>query len=147
MIQRNLTTSYGNDGVGQGGFGSAESEEMNDEWAKFMSGICSVGARLCHKWLRKSSITNSNPGLRLEFEILSIESLYKKHKNILTVPHRADFYHVLLVRKGKGHHLIDFRPVNLSSNSKFIYPCSRKNSPVRDGILVENKTAANTKVL
>lgn len=57
------------------------------------------------------------PGLRLEFEILSIESLYKKHKNILTVPHRADFYHVLFIREGKGHHLIDFRPVNLSSNT------------------------------
>ncbi len=57
------------------------------------------------------------PGLRLEFEILSIESLYKKHKNILTVPHRAEFYHVLFIRKGKGKHLIDFRPVNLSSNT------------------------------
>lgn len=57
------------------------------------------------------------PGLRLEFEILSIESLYKKHKNILTVPHRAEFYHVLFIRKGKGKHLIDFRPINLSSNT------------------------------
>lgn len=57
------------------------------------------------------------PGLRLEFEILSIGSLYKKYKNILTVPHRADFYHVLFVRKGKGHHLIDFQPVSLSSNT------------------------------
>ncbi|MBL7844343.1 MAG: helix-turn-helix domain-containing protein [Cyclobacteriaceae bacterium] len=57
------------------------------------------------------------PGLRLEFEILSIESLYKKHKNILTVPHRAEFYHVLFIRKGKSKHLINFRPVNLSSNT------------------------------
>lgn len=57
------------------------------------------------------------PGLRLEFEIQSIQSLYKKHKNILTAPHRADFYHILIVRKGKGTHLIDFKPVKLMPNS------------------------------
>ncbi|KXK23817.1 MAG: AraC family transcriptional regulator [Bacteroidetes bacterium OLB12] len=57
------------------------------------------------------------PGLKLEIEILPIQSLYKKHKNILTVPHRADFYHVLFIRKGKGQHLIDFQPIQLSSNT------------------------------
>lgn len=35
----------------------------------------------------------------------------------MTVPHRADFYHILIVREGKGIHLVDFKPVKLSSNS------------------------------
>jgi len=56
-------------------------------------------------------------GLRLEFEILSIKSLYKKHKDILTAPHRNDFYHILIIRKGSGTHLIDFQPVKLTPNS------------------------------
>lgn len=57
------------------------------------------------------------PGLRLEFEILSIRSLYKQHKHILTEPHRADFYHILIIHKGSGTHLIDFQPVKLVPNS------------------------------
>jgi AraC family transcriptional activator of pobA len=67
----------------------------------------------------KQEITNYKfkPGLRLEFEILSIKSLYKKHKNILIAPHRADFYHILIVNKGSGTHLIDFHPVKLTPNS------------------------------
>jgi len=57
------------------------------------------------------------PGLTLEFEILSIRSLYKEHKNILTAPHRADFYHILIIHKGTGTHLIDFQPVKLAPNN------------------------------
>ena len=67
----------------------------------------------------KQEITNYKfkPGLRLEFEILSIRSLYKKHKHILTEPHRADFYHILIIHKGSGTHLIDFQPIKLTPNS------------------------------
>ncbi len=67
----------------------------------------------------KQEITNYKfkPGLRLEFEILSIRSLYKKHKHILTEPHRADFYHILIIRNGSGTHLIDFQPIKLNPNS------------------------------
>ncbi|MBI1770000.1 MAG: AraC family transcriptional regulator [Bacteroidetes bacterium] len=57
------------------------------------------------------------PGLRLEFEMLSIQALYEKHRQLLTSPHRADFYHILFIRKGSGTHLIDFQPVKLVPNS------------------------------
>ncbi|HEY8938183.1 MAG TPA: AraC family transcriptional regulator [Cyclobacteriaceae bacterium] len=56
-------------------------------------------------------------GLLLEFEILSVKDLYKKHKDILTVPHRADFYHILWIHKGGGSHLIDFQPVKFKTDS------------------------------
>lgn len=67
----------------------------------------------------KESITNYKfkPGLPLEFEVLSIRDLYKKHKQILTAPHRADFYHILLIHKGSGSHLVDFKPVKLKADS------------------------------
>lgn len=67
----------------------------------------------------KREITNYKfkPGLRLEFEILSIQSLYKKHKHILIEPHRSDFYHILIIHKGSGTHLIDFQPIKLTPNS------------------------------
>lgn len=67
----------------------------------------------------KQEITNYKfkPGLKHEFEILSIQSLYNKHKDILTAPHRADFYHILSICKGGGTHLIDFQPVKLAPNS------------------------------
>lgn len=57
------------------------------------------------------------PGLGVEFEILSVKDLYKQHRDILTVPHRADFYHILWIHKGSGVHLVDFLPVKFSSDS------------------------------
>lgn len=57
------------------------------------------------------------PGLKLEFEILSLQSLYEKSKKILTSPHRADFYHIIFIHKGNGTHLIDFESVKLVPDS------------------------------
>ncbi|HEY9047220.1 MAG TPA: AraC family transcriptional regulator [Ohtaekwangia sp.] len=57
------------------------------------------------------------PGLALEFEILSVKDLYRKHKDILTSPHRADFYHILWIHKGSGTHLVDFLPVKFTKDS------------------------------
>ncbi len=67
----------------------------------------------------KDSIINYKfkPGLALEFEILSVKDLYKQHRDILTAPHRADFYHILWIHKGSGTHLVDFLPVKFTADS------------------------------
>jgi AraC family transcriptional regulator, transcriptional activator of pobA len=57
------------------------------------------------------------PGLALELEILSIKDLYAKSKKQLTLPHRADFYHIIWIEKGNTTHLVDFKPVKVSGNS------------------------------
>jgi AraC family transcriptional activator of pobA len=57
------------------------------------------------------------PGLSMELEILSIKDLYAKNKELLTLPHRADFYHIIWVEKGKATHLVDFDPVKVDKNS------------------------------
>ncbi len=67
----------------------------------------------------KNSITQYKfkPGMALEFEILSVNDLYKKHKDILIAPHRSDFYNILWIHKGSGTHLVDFLPVKFSADS------------------------------
>ena len=67
----------------------------------------------------KNSITQYKfkPGMTLEFEVLSVNDLYRKHKDILTSPHRVDFYNILWIHKGSGAHLVDFVPVKFSADS------------------------------
>jgi AraC family transcriptional activator of pobA len=57
------------------------------------------------------------PGLPMELEILSIKDLYAKSKNQLTQAHRADFYHIIWLEKGKTTHLVDFNPVKAGAGS------------------------------
>ncbi|PBQ30683.1 AraC family transcriptional regulator [Sphingobacteriaceae bacterium] len=57
------------------------------------------------------------PGLSHEFEILDVTHLYKHHKDLLTTPHRANFYHIIWFESGSGTHLVDFEPIKLKSNS------------------------------
>jgi AraC-like DNA-binding protein len=67
----------------------------------------------------KNSITQYKfkPGMVLEFEMLSVNDLYKKHRDILIAPHRSDFYHILFIHKGSGTHLVDFVPVKFTADS------------------------------
>lgn len=60
---------------------------------------------------------NFKPGLSYEFEVLDVTDLYRQHKEILTEPHRTDFYHVIWFSEGSGTHLVDFKPVKIKSNS------------------------------
>jgi AraC family transcriptional regulator, transcriptional activator of pobA len=53
----------------------------------------------------------------MELEIISIKDLYSKNRKQLTLPHRADFYHVIWIEKGNPTHLVDFNPVKISRNS------------------------------
>jgi AraC family transcriptional activator of pobA len=57
------------------------------------------------------------PGLPMELEIISIKDLYSKNKTQLTIPHRADFYHIIWVEKGNTTHLVDFNPVKVNSSA------------------------------
>lgn len=50
-------------------------------------------------------------GLPVEFEIVKLKDLYNTSKKMLTVPHRADFYHIVWFKNGEQTHLIDFEPV------------------------------------
>ncbi|KAA3632544.1 MAG: AraC family transcriptional regulator [Bacteroidetes bacterium] len=56
-------------------------------------------------------------GLKLEFEILDMSKVFESYKRVMTVPHRAQFYHVLWVEKGEGTHFVDFHPVTIEDNS------------------------------
>lgn len=56
-------------------------------------------------------------GLPIEFEIVSLNDLYKNNKQLLTNPHRTDFYHILWFQKVSATHLVDFEPVNIKPNT------------------------------
>lgn len=66
---------------------------------------------------REVSKYDFKPGLNHEFEILDVTFLYKHHKDLLTTPHRANFYHIIWFESGSGTHLIDFLPIKIKSNS------------------------------
>ncbi|MBL0745734.1 helix-turn-helix domain-containing protein [Chryseolinea lacunae] len=57
------------------------------------------------------------PSLSLEFEIISIKDLYSKNKKQITLPHRANFYHIIWIEKGSPTHLVDFHTVKVPRNS------------------------------
>jgi AraC-like DNA-binding protein len=72
-------------------------------------------------------------GLNLEFEILDLESILKTKKGMMTVPHRAQFYHILWIEKGKGTHFIDFNPINLEDNTIIFVPHNSVNMYDKEG--------------
>jgi len=55
--------------------------------------------------------------LSIEIEIISIAELYSGNRNILTLPHRCSFYHIIWVQKGRAMHHVDFTPVFLEPDS------------------------------
>jgi len=66
-------------------------------------------------------------GLNLEFEILDITERFRTKKNIMTVPHRAQFYHVLWIEKGSGTHFVDFNPIPIKDNTVIFIPHNSVN--------------------
>jgi hypothetical protein len=56
-------------------------------------------------------------GLPVDFEVINIPDLYRRHKNILSIPHRVDFYHIIWVQKGSPTHVVDFKQVTINTNS------------------------------
>lgn len=71
------------------------------------------------KEIRKYSFKD---GLKLEFEILDLPEILNSKKEMMTVPHRAQFYHVLWIEKGEGIHFVDFKPISIEDNSIIFIP-------------------------
>ncbi|SDW80931.1 AraC-type DNA-binding protein [Lutibacter oricola] len=65
--------------------------------------------------------------LELEFEILDLAKLFKSKKEMMTKPHRAQFYHILIIEKGKGTHLVDFNPIKIENNTIICVPHNSVN--------------------
>lgn len=61
-------------------------------------------------------------GLKLGFEILDLSERLETSKGLMTVPHRAQFYHILWIEKGHGTHFIDFNPVPIEDHSILFIP-------------------------
>lgn len=57
------------------------------------------------------------PGFRHEIEVLPLEKLYTEHRELVSQPHRADFYHIFWFKHGPPEHLVDFKPVRNLHNS------------------------------
>ncbi len=66
-------------------------------------------------------------GLNLEFEIIDLSKVLQSKRNMMTIPHRAQFYHVLWIEKGEGTHYIDFNPVKLEDNTIIFVPHNSVN--------------------
>ncbi len=66
-------------------------------------------------------------GLKLEFEILDLEQVYRSKKEMMTQPHRAQFFHIVWIEKGSGTHFIDFNPVLIEDNTVFFVPQNSVN--------------------
>jgi AraC-like DNA-binding protein len=61
-------------------------------------------------------------GLPREFEIINIDDLYNKAKNLISDPHRPDFYHVIWITEGNATHYVDFKPIELKPGSLLFVP-------------------------
>jgi AraC family transcriptional activator of pobA len=57
------------------------------------------------------------PGLPQEFEILNLTEIWDQAKEILTLTHRANFYHIIWFEEGNPTHMVDFKSVKVHSNS------------------------------
>lgn len=75
-------------------------------------------------------------GLRHEFEILDLPQLLSlEHKReMMIVPHRAQFHHIIWIEKGKGTHYVDFNPISIKDNTVLFIPQNSVNMYDKDGI-------------
>lgn len=56
-------------------------------------------------------------GLPLEIEVIPIAETVTNHQQIITNPHRAEFYHIFWTQKGAANYQIDFQTVTVKPNS------------------------------
>ena len=73
------------------------------------------------------------PGLNHEFEILNIGTLFSDKKEIMSVPHRAQFFHIIWIEKGRGKHSIDFNSFEFKDNTILFIPHNSVNIFDRNG--------------
>jgi AraC family transcriptional activator of pobA len=56
-------------------------------------------------------------GLSLEIEIIPIAETISKHRTNITLPHRDNFYNIFWYQKGSASHVVDFKPIQVKTNS------------------------------
>lgn len=66
--------------------------------------------------------------LSLEFEILDLSERLQSKGAMMTIPHRAQFYHILWIEKGQGIHYVDFKPINIEDQTLIFVPSNSVNS-------------------
>lgn len=65
--------------------------------------------------------------LKLEFEILDLKEILESKRNMMVIPHRAQFYHILWIDKGKGVHYVDFNPIEITDSCLIFIPQNSVN--------------------
>lgn len=58
----------------------------------------------------------------MEFEIIDLQDLFLKNKEIISAPHRNNFYQILWIQRGTATHSVDFNPINITANSVLFVP-------------------------
>jgi len=56
-------------------------------------------------------------GLSLQIEIVNLSNLYQQHREMITKPHRTGFYHIIWFEKDSVKHVVDFKNIDMTSNS------------------------------
>ena len=56
-------------------------------------------------------------GLPQEFEIIDFDFLFNEFSEEINKPHRTDFYQILWFQSGSPTHFVDFKPIEIKSNS------------------------------
>lgn len=51
---------------------------------------------------------------KITFAVFRMEDIFERSRGVPDVPHTHDFYTILLVKKGRGRHIIDFNEFTLS---------------------------------
>lgn len=72
-------------------------------------------------------------GLPLEFEIVDLNRILNVKKEMMVTPHRAQFYHIIIIEKGRGTHYVDFKPVKIENNMAIFMPANCVNAFDKDG--------------
>lgn len=72
-------------------------------------------------------------GLPLEFEIIDLSKIFSSKKEMMVVPHRPQFYHMLWIEKGSGTHYVDFSPIELEDNLIIFVPHNSVNCFDKEG--------------
>lgn len=67
-------------------------------------------------------------GFTHELEMAPLGESFRRAREIITQPHRADFYHILWIQSGRASHLLDFKTITMNPGSLLFI---RKNSVIR----------------
>ena len=72
-----------------------------------------------HKSIKKYKFKD---GLNHEFEIINLSEIMKTKRDMMIIPHRAAFYHIIILEKAQGTHYIDFKPIELQNYQILFIP-------------------------